>query len=311
MRAAGRRERQRKLLQHRTGRDSTDWNVLGSLISAVVMIALNVLAAFVVRSAVDSGERIEAELEGKIVVTRYFLDAVKAVTKDPSRTTDDRSFLEIEGQTLVPPYSSEARRIAEDYGGSKESIEQKLRDAVRDHGARDFISKDDASPGLSAVSRFGPLTAMLGSIALFLWAVMLVFQGEGLELDLQRRRNPMWEWLFSHPVPSGAIFFAEMLSPIAANPVYWGGPLFVGVLYGLTYDAGVGLIATFLIGIPVTIAAACLGKGAGDRSDSSISSALARGHDRAHELAGLHIHDAAVSGRVLPPAGYFGNLEIL
>jgi hypothetical protein len=63
---------------------------------------------------------------------------------------------------------------------------------------------------------------MLGSLALLWWTVMLVFQGEGVELDLQRRRHPMWEWLFSHPVPPGAVFFAEMLSPIAVPAPAWG-----------------------------------------------------------------------------------------
>lgn len=75
---------------------------------------------------------------------------------------------------------------------------------------------------------------MLGSLALLWWGIMLVFQGEGLELDLQRRRHPMWEWLFFHPVPPGAVYLVEMLSPIAADPVYWGAPLFVGVLYELS-----------------------------------------------------------------------------
>ena len=89
---------------------------------------------------------------------------------------------------------------------------------------------------------------------------MLVFQGEGLELDLQRRRHPMWEWLFTHPVPSGAIFLAEMLSPVAANPIYWGAPLFVGFVYGFVYDPWLGILAAFLIGVPITIGAACLGK---------------------------------------------------
>lgn len=59
---------------------------------------------------------------------------------------------------------------------------------------------------------------MLASFVLLVWFIMLIFQGEGLEMDLQRRRHPMWEWLFSHPVPAGAIFMAEMLSPIAATP---------------------------------------------------------------------------------------------
>ena len=106
----------------------------------------------------------------------------------------------------------------------------------------------------------GPLPAMLGSVVLIWWGVMLVFQGEGVELDLQRRRHPMWEWLFSHPVPAGAVFLAEMLSPIAANPVYWGAPLFVGFVYGFVYDPGLAMLAILLIGVPITVAAACMGK---------------------------------------------------
>ena len=156
--------------------------------------------------------------------------------------------------------SSEADRITDSEGGKRAVVEQKLRDEVHAHGSRNLISREDASPGITALPKAGPLPAMVGSLVLLWWLVMLVFQGEGLELDLQRRRHPMWEWLFAHPVPPGAIFLAEMLSPIAANPIYWGGPLFAGFMYGFVYGAGAGLVAAALIGIPITIAAACLGK---------------------------------------------------
>ena len=89
---------------------------------------------------------------------------------------------------------------------------------------------------------------------------MLVFQGEGLELDLQRRRHPMWEWLYAHPVSAASIFTAEILAPLAANPVYWGAPLFVGALYGMAYDPLLGFAAALFAGVPVAVAAACLGK---------------------------------------------------
>src|SRR5207253_2346000 len=139
------------------------------------------------------------------------------------------------------------------------AIERKLRNAVREHGARDFVTRDNASPELSTLPKAGRLTAMLGSVALIFWGVMLVFQGEGLELDLQRRRHPMWEWLFAHPVPAGAVFLAEMLSPIAANPIYWGAPVCVGFLYGFIYGPEPGALAAVVIGIPITLAAAYLG----------------------------------------------------
>lgn len=89
---------------------------------------------------------------------------------------------------------------------------------------------------------------------------MLALQGEGLELDLQRRRHPMWEWLFSHPMPPGAIFLAEMLAPLASNPVYWTAPLFVGILYGFVHGWSLGILAAFCMGIPLAVAGGCVGK---------------------------------------------------
>ena len=246
-RSAGRQRRQQELLNQRTG-NSTDWGVLGVLFAFFFMAVINVIAAFVLESAVKSGERLQAEHKGKIVVSRSFLGIVNGV---PDRADDD-----------IDPasYSSEAKRITEKYGGQRTVIEQKLRDAVRQNGKLDFVEEADAEPGLSALMTDGPVPLMLGSIVLLWWGAMLVFQGEGLEVDLQRRRHPMWEWLFSHPVPPGAIFFAEMLSPIAANPIYWTAPLFVGVVYGFAYGPMLGALAAVLAGIPITIATACLGK---------------------------------------------------
>ena len=250
-RASGRRKRQQELLQGRAGRNATDWGGIGFAFSILLMAGLNVFAAFAINMAVESGQRLEAERQGEIVVSREFLDSVKTAIENSPGHAD---------QYLSHPYSSEAKDIADNYGGTPADIERQLRAAVRNHGTRDFISKDEACPGLTALPRDGALPAMLGSIMLLGWAVMLVFQGEGLELDLQRRRHPMWEWLFTHPVPPGAIFLAEMLSPIAANPIYWGGPLFVGFVYGIVYGPQLGLLAALLIGIPITLGAACLGK---------------------------------------------------
>jgi membrane protease YdiL (CAAX protease family) len=253
-RAAGRRKRQQELLQQRS-KSSTDWSRLGFTMAILFMAFLNGGAAFIVRMAVESGQRVEAERQGKIVVSRSFLDGVTSAERVADATPGT-----VDDSIPGTHYSSEAREIAEDHGGDKAAIERKLRDAVHRHGTRDFITRDKASPGLTALHKSGALPAMLGSIVLIWWAMMLTFQGEGLELDLQCRRHPMWEWLFSHPVQPGAIFLAEMLSPIAANPIYWSGPLFAGFLYGFVYGPGLGAMAALLVGIPVTVAAACLGK---------------------------------------------------
>jgi hypothetical protein len=100
----------------------------------------------------------------------------------------------------------------------------------------------------------------LASLMVLWWLAMVICQGEGLELDLQRRRHPMWEWLLSHPVSAGAVFFAEMLTPLASNPTYWAAPAFIGILYGTAQNATAGIMAAVVIGVPLTLAAACMGK---------------------------------------------------
>jgi membrane protease YdiL (CAAX protease family) len=219
------------------------------------MAILNVCAAFLIDIGVKAGQRVEVERQGRIVVSQYFLATVE---ESVERNCEDWRIAS--DQLLGPMYTSEAKRIVERYGGSQAAIEQKLHAAVRDYGSVNLVAEHDAAPGVSALLRTGRFPAMLGSIILIWWGVMLVFQGEGLELDTQRRRHPMWEWLFTHPVPTGAIFLAEMISPMAANPVYWCAPLCVGVLYGFIHGPELGCLAALLIGVPVTVSAACLGK---------------------------------------------------
>jgi len=106
----------------------------------------------------------------------------------------------------------------------------------------------------------GTLPDIVAFILVAWWCLMMVCQGEELQVDTQRPRNPVWEWLFSHPASPAAIFFAEMIAPIAANPVYLTAPLFPGVLYGMAYGWPAGITAALLVGVPVAIALACMGK---------------------------------------------------
>ena len=375
-RATGRQRRQQELLNQRSGGNGTDWGAIGTVLTAVFMIVVNVVAAFVLRTAVSSAQRVEVEQQGKIVVSETFLQGVSLYQPHTYTWRDNQGRVHTRtynynGTPNYDPYSMEAKRIATLRGGSEKEIEKTLRDAEQTRGPQAFVSEKQAAPGLEAlakprkpaettrptqpvdveqqdkivvsrlfyeevitaepgdtpstkarkeafyraicsqeadriaertggaqwkiypelldsVERYGashlvvgggiggaavtlgtsttaPATSgkfvqMIGSVVVVWWFAMLVFQGEGLELDLQRRRHPMWEWLFSHPAPPGAIFLAEMLSPMAANPIFWGAPLFVGTIYAFMYGAALGLLAAVVIGIPVTVAAACLGK---------------------------------------------------
>ncbi|HEY0312113.1 MAG TPA: CPBP family intramembrane glutamic endopeptidase [Allosphingosinicella sp.] len=250
-RAFARQQRQRELLSNRGGK--TDWGPLTAFLSFLFMLVIHGVAAFVVVGAVKAGQRVAVERQGRIVVSASFFEVDSNFDGAPTgyAPADD-----IRRRNL----RDEAEHIAKDYGGDKAGIEHRLRTAIAKSGRAAFVSGDDAAPGLAALPASGKGAGVLGSLILLWWLAMLICQGEGLELDLQRRRHPMWEWLLSHPVTPGAVFFAEMLSPISANPAYWGAPLFAGILYGLVHGPLGGIAAAILVGIPLTIAAACVGK---------------------------------------------------
>jgi membrane protease YdiL (CAAX protease family) len=256
-RAAGRRSRQRQLLRQRTGKTTTNWAGLGFVMAILFMAALNIGAAFVVQGAVSASERVAAEQQGWVVVETWFLQRVNDAERHAAGQASPWIGID---RALFRNYRAEGARIAQQYGGNASAIAYHLRTVVWNGQSHILIDIARAAPGLPALGLAGKLPRMFGSIVLLWWGILLVFQGEGLELDIQRRRHPMWEWLFSHPVPAGAVFLAEMLSPIAANPIYWSAPFFAGLLYAFVYGPMEGAAAAFLVGIPVMLAAACLGK---------------------------------------------------
>jgi membrane protease YdiL (CAAX protease family) len=253
-RAIGRRRRQRELFRQRAAR-KTDFGQLGFVLAAVFLALVHVAAAFMVAGAVSAGQRVAAEQQGWIVADPWFI----AAAAHPETLHHRRGPFDAV-RAMDHAYAREAAAIAQRDGGDPRTIEQRLRQTVAENGSSRLMPRGTLAWDLSALPRAGNLAAMLGSLALLIWFAMMICQGEGLELDIQRRRHPMWEFLFSHPVPPGAVFLAEMLSPLAANPIYFSAPLFPGLLYGFAYGLPAGLLAGVIVGIPVTVAAACLGK---------------------------------------------------
>lgn len=268
-RSGGRQTRQRQLLRQRTGKSESPFGALAIFGSVILGLLIHVLAAVMLNMGVDAAQRYEAERDGKIVVSDRLEKHLQGLEYDREnfragyglRTEQERLTSEREASAdsrrIV---SSEAKRISEKYGGKKEDIEKQLWAEIISNGGARLVSEDRVETGVKGLAGSRGMPQMIGSLVLLLWLIMMVCQGEGMELDLQRRRHPMWEWLLSHPVPPGAVFLAEMLTPISANSVYWCGPVFVGVLFGMVYGFKLGVFAALLAGVPVTVGAACLGK---------------------------------------------------
>jgi membrane protease YdiL (CAAX protease family) len=249
-RSRGRWRRQQQLFQQRSGRRARNWAGLGFIFVVLMMAMLHAATAYLVRDAVRDGERFDAERQGWVVAEPWFIARVAGVQTDADGHAG----------TMDRAYREEAARLFRAFGGDAGAIEARLRRTVAEDGPARLVDIRRAAPGFRRLPRQAALPALLGSLNLLVWFIMMACQGDGLELDIQRRRHPMWEFLFSHPVQPGAVFMAEMLAPLAANPIYLTAPVFVGFLYGLVYGQMLGWVAALAAGIPVLIAAACLGR---------------------------------------------------
>lgn len=193
------------------------------------------------------------------------LDAFKA--ERPSYYSEEEYQAEIERRTrsfedLIENFPSRnAWERQKKFGGSEESQEQRIRQQYEQFGLDGFI-EDEKVPkaSLSLPDSIPASYWPFASFMLLWWLTMIVFQGEGLNLDIQRRRHPMWEWLLSHPVRPIAAFAADMLSPLMANPVYFTAPLFWWILLGPVHGVGAGLLGALPVGLAFAVAASCLNK---------------------------------------------------
>lgn len=145
------------------------------------------------------------------------------------------------------------------YGGSRLENYEQISDHARQHGSAGF-ARVDLPTSLDHPSTLPTVFWLFAGIILLWWLIMMICQGEGLEIDIQRRRHPHWEWLLSHPVRPVAAFTAELLGPLAANPIYLTAPVFWFFIFKSALPLGIAILLALPIGFGFAIATSCLNK---------------------------------------------------
>ena len=220
----------------------------------IVGAAIHAVFAFQVERYVDLAARVDLDARGKWEAHWRLWDAMEELEEAGGSTESARSKLERE-------FSYQAGRRSYTSDGGVAHSEEELRAHYQQYGREGFVPADYFSLARTLRSAHSPLAGWTGLFLLTWWFVMITLQGEGLDLDMQRRRNPMWEWLLSHPARPSAVFLAEMLAPLAANPNIILAPIFWIVLLSLAGNPFVASIgAGLLIGLPLALTASCLNK---------------------------------------------------
>ena len=285
-RATGRAKRQSELMRRKKGSDSDGFGTLKML--AVLLFAglVHAMLGWTLNNFVDAArsadqghiadperaelrviDSAEVSLLDRVVEKQSAADRLQhqfdAAGRPSFSTRNELVRAKAEFAKALDRFAqSAARWRMRELGQTEESHRRLISDHYRRYGKAGFIFCESSSLRtlLAHADQSPTMVVPLVGGALVWWMTMLVFQGEGLELDVQRRRHPMWEWLMSHPVRPNATFYAEMLAPLMANPVYLAAPIFWWIVLGSLYGFLGGLVGALLIGLPLAVAASCLNK---------------------------------------------------
>lgn len=276
-RAAGRALRQSELMGRRKAGSGTAG--LGRIIMVLVVCFIHgALGWSMIKSARDASTSTIRMETGRIVLSsqsqRDLDTAVDRQTKlDESKQALARSAHPTMADRQKVIVAEKARdsaliRLAGSSRPPGKSNDQ-VREAHRAEVQRRFLAEGvqafvfvDQSLG-ALLARPSPEPAVVAAVlSLFLgwWLAMLVCQGEGLELDVQRRRHPVWEWLLSHPIRPAHAFYTELLAPCMANPIYFSAPVFLWFAFQRLEFTGPLWLAAILAGLPIAVATSALGK---------------------------------------------------
>ncbi|MBL9117525.1 MAG: CPBP family intramembrane metalloprotease [Verrucomicrobiaceae bacterium] len=265
-RAKGRAKHQKGLLNQRRGSKSAsdiDWSPLGAVLAFLFCCVMHGMFIFGSHKVREATVKHEAGKLGRLILSETAIQGLRkraevldqkqqALPNTRQSKAEEASLAK--SKAAIEAFIGREGRFTGDRD-SRDALETLYIDHFRKHGIEGFTSEKALMQTWKEEGTSPPLLTMSASFFMLWWFVALAFQGEGMELDVQRRRHPMWEWLLTHPVPPKAVFFAEMLSPLASNPMLLSAPAFWFGLYTIKYDSSTGLAAAVIAGIPIAIAA--------------------------------------------------------
>ncbi len=267
-RAAGRARRQRELRKKKTGSSRDALGTLSFAASFVLWCLLHAVFAWLLLGLPEPAAwmKVEYDTPHQRAVSYLVADDLERC-KHARRSLQSGTSKENDSTDKTPTevYADELQRFArladvgrrEMLGGDDEQHEKVIKSHAEKYGPDGFTAIPIIVSYQTSLAH-GPLLWLASSVLLCLWFVALAFQGEGMELDFQRRRHPMWEWLFTHPVAPQAAFVAEFLTPFTINPFYLAAMFFWPIVWSFSFGfnlttVGLGVFGGLFIALAGSI----------------------------------------------------------
>jgi hypothetical protein len=222
------------------------WSILfGALIQAMIAGVFLWLAHIAVIVSV--------ERTGHLVVSDQTWELMQRLPRQGdavARQVPEVAASDADYDAVSDRFEIEARHRREDRGGTGNQWLQVLADRFRRHGIDGFAPE-------SAAGNAGheDLIYEVLALALGLWWLSLVFQGETGNLDSMRRRHPMWEWYLALPISQTAVFVGEALAPAIGNTFLLTSPVALAVIVGWLQGSVLLGLSMLPVALPLMLAA--------------------------------------------------------
>lgn len=257
VRRHARSTRQQELLSRKSRNSGAagggDFRALTSVFGLMISVGIHWVFATAITSTMYEVATATLAKKGLLILSEESYNAIAEHGRKDGEAGHERTELE----------SATARDAALDLprenGRQAERIRQ-VSEQYRDHGIEGFVAFPSDEKFLQTNDRWTPAAYGVLALGIVTWIFMLVCQGEGLELDIQRRRHPVWEWLLSHPIRPAAVLVAEGFTPFVCNPLYQTAPAFWFFLLGNLNPAPGTRVAAIFIGFSMAAAASLLNK---------------------------------------------------
>ncbi len=274
-RSVNRQKHKRALMRRKSGSEWNGMSIFGNVMALFLAVFVHAILGFSINQSLGTVKILKFENAGRMVVKDYGTLQQISETENNIRKLEEGGDMghgaaNMSLSALRTQLEEDTRRLAKNtaffrkysLGGSDEEQKQSVLDHFHKHGSAGFISENNLPEvSLDLPGSLPPGMFLYIGFMLLWWFSMMVGQGEAIELDVQRRRHPMWEWLLSHPVRPLASFAAEMLAPMMANPIYLAAPVFWVVLLVSAHELHtITLLVALLVGLPFAVAASCLHK---------------------------------------------------
>jgi membrane protease YdiL (CAAX protease family) len=237
-------------------RRNGDHSSIAFLFAVLGALAMQIMFGFSFLVFARTTSEVELEAGAQLMIPDYAYEEMLDEQRSRSETGVESAEPTDQSMSRSLQWQLSALRLQGRRGGSEADWLHEIERRYRDEGSKAFVPEPEGA----WLDFYGNAAPRALALLIALGLLSLALQGEGMVMDTQRRRHPMWEWYLGYPIPQSAVFVAEALAPVVSNPMLFTAPLLLAAIAGFHADSALVALCALPVAIPLVLVAAVYAK---------------------------------------------------